>query len=65
MVPGAANYLLFRAPGITDLRERLVARGILIRSCANYQGLGPDAYRVAVRTGAENARLLDALREVL
>ena len=65
VVPGAANYLLFRAPGITDLRERLVARGILIRSCANYQGLGPDAYRVAVRTGAENARLLDALREVL
>lgn len=65
VVPGAANYLLFRAPGVTDLKERLVERGILIRACANYPGLGPDYYRTAVRTGEENGRLLEALREVL
>lgn len=62
---GQANYLLFRAAGNADLKERLLARGILVRSCANYRGLGPDYYRVCVRTGAENRRLLAALKEVL
>lgn len=64
VVPGQANYLLFRLPGVTDLKERLLARNILIRSCANYHGLGPDWYRVCVRSEEENRRLLAALREV-
>ena len=61
----AANYLLFRVPGGVDLKERLLARGILIRSCANYPGLGPEYYRTAVRLPEENDRLLAALREEL
>lgn len=61
---GEANYLLFRA-GCTDLRERLLTKNILIRSCAGYAGLGPDFYRVCVRTGPENEKLLQALEEVL
>ena len=48
-----------------DLKERLVGKGILIRSCGNYHGLGPVWYRTAVRTGPENDRLLAALQEVL
>ena len=60
-----ANYLLFRAENITDLKALLVERGILIRSCANYRGLGPDFYRTAVRLPEENDRLLEALGEVL
>lgn len=60
-----ANYILFRAPGRTDLKERLVERGVLIRSCANYHGLKADYYRIAVRPAAENDVLLRALREVL
>lgn len=43
--PGQANYLLFRATGQYDLKERMATRGILLRSCANYDGLGPDYYR--------------------
>lgn len=62
---GQANYLLFRAAGISDLKDRLLSRGILIRACANYPGLGPDYYRVCVRRDAENRRLLAALKEVL
>jgi len=62
---GQANYLLFRAKGTADLRERLLLRGILIRSCANYPGLTADYYRVCVRTRQENLRLLAALKEVL
>lgn len=63
--PGEANFLLFRAGGIIDLKERLLERGVLIRSCGNYRGLAPDHYRVCVKTGGENAVLLRALREVL
>ena len=63
--PSGANYLLFRAPGDTTLKDRLLARGVLIRSCANYPGLGPDYYRAAVRPAEELDALLDTLGEVL
>lgn len=63
--PGQANYLLFRAEGVCDLKERLLTQGVLIRACANYPGLGPDYYRVCVKRAEDNGRLLAALREVL
>lgn len=62
---GQANYLLFRAPGRNDLREALLEKGILIRSCGNFEGLSDDYYRVCVRTEKDNARLLQTMREVL
>lgn len=62
---GQANYLLFRAPGRTDLKALLLERGILVRSCANYVGLGEDYYRAAVRPRAENERLIQALDDIL
>lgn len=65
VVPGQANFLLFRAENVTNLKELLLEKGILIRSCANYIGLGPDYYRVAVRTPGENDALLCTLKEVL
>jgi len=61
---GEANYLLFHAAR-TDLRERLLECGVLIRSCAGYEGLGAGYYRICVKTGAENDRLLAAMREAL
>lgn len=65
VVPSQANYLLFQAEHITDLKEKLLQRGVLLRSCANYHNLGPDWYRVCVKGGEENRRLLAALKEVL
>ena len=65
VVPGQANYLLFRAAGAADLKEKMVKKGVLIRSCANYHGLGEDWYRVCVGQAEQNRRLLAALREVL
>lgn len=62
---GQANYLLFRAPGVSDLKERLMEHGLLIRSCANYVGLGADYYRIAVRPHGENERLIQAMDTVL
>lgn len=63
--PSQVNYILFRAPGVNDLKKRLLAHGVLIRSCANYVGLGSDYYRVAVRPHRENEGLIRALKEVL
>ena len=63
VIPGEANYLLFRS-GDPGLGGRLRARGILIRDCRDFHGLGPGWYRTAVRTEAENQRLLETLQEV-
>lgn len=63
--PGQANYVLFQAPGCTDLKARLLEKSILIRDCSNYHGLGDDYYRICIKTNQENQRLLTALQEVL
>ena len=63
VIPGEANYVLFRC--ITPLCAPLEKQGILLRSCGNYRGLDGTWYRAAVRTHAENQRLIRAMEEVL
>lgn len=60
---GAANFLLARGPEWLPLR--LAGRGILVRGCEPFVGLGPGFFRVAVRGAGENGRLIAALRDVL
>ncbi|MEH7119561.1 threonine-phosphate decarboxylase CobD [Neobacillus vireti] len=65
--PGQANFLLVRiTTNITaaDLQWRMGHKGILIRSCAMYQGLTDHDFRIAIRTGKENQCLIQALIEV-
>ena len=64
VIPGEANFLLFQS-GDTTLADKLRARGILIRDCANFAGLSAGWYRTAIRTAEENSALLNALSEVL
>nr|WP_317400238.1 histidinol-phosphate transaminase [uncultured Gemmiger sp.] len=64
VVPGQANYLLFYH-GRKDLVPALRKKGVLLRDCSNYAGLGPGWYRCAVRSGAENDAFLQAMKEVL
>jgi threonine-phosphate decarboxylase len=61
--PGAANFLLVRGP--EELAGRLARRGVLVRGCEPFLGLGPGYLRVAVRGAEENLRLLAELREEL
>lgn len=63
VVPGEANYLLFRAAD--DLTAPLLARGVMVRSCANFAGLDERWHRVAVRLPHENDVLIEALGEVV
>ena len=63
VVDGAANFLLFQSA--VPLVEPLAQRGVLLRSCANFERIDATWYRAAVRTAAENAQLIAALREVV
>ncbi|PSR17404.1 threonine-phosphate decarboxylase [filamentous cyanobacterium CCP3] len=62
---GAANYLLVKTTTPAPLlQERLLRRHqVLIRDCVSFAELGVNYFRVAVRTEAENDRLLTALRQ--
>lgn len=62
--PSAANFVVvYRAAG--DLYERLLSRGILIRDCSDYRGLGKGYYRIAVRRHEENEILIREIRRIL
>lgn len=61
--PGEANFLLLYSD--FDFPAALLRRGILVRDCANYAGLGTGYFRIAIRTPEENERLLKAVREVM
>ncbi|CAA9422445.1 MAG: L-threonine 3-O-phosphate decarboxylase [uncultured Rubrobacteraceae bacterium] len=61
--PGAANFLLVRAP--EGLAEELALRGVLVRGCEPFRGLGPSFFRVAVRGAGENERLVEEMRGML
>lgn len=67
--PSHANFLLIKVTHpkirLSTLVHRLGQANILIRDCANFHGLGKQFFRVAVRTRAENTRLLEALRTVI
>ena len=63
VIPGEANYLLFAQN--KPLLEPLRRKGILLRGCGNYHGLGDTWYRAAVRNREDNRRFLAALEAIL
>ena len=68
LYPSKANYILVEIKdGMTsrELGERLQPHRILIRDCASFTGLTDRFFRIAVRTGDENKRLLECLGRIL
>jgi len=67
--PSAANYLLCRLPATTPSAQALAAAlrplGILIRSCEDFAGLDDRHLRLAVRSAADNRRLLGELAKLI
>ncbi len=57
--PSRANYLLAKCP--SSPVQMLLCRRIAVRDCSNYPGLDERFVRVAVRSAADNARLLEVL----
>jgi threonine-phosphate decarboxylase len=64
--PSSANFILAKSPFIpaSKLYERLLGRRLLIRRCANFQGLDDSFFRIAVRGAGDNDELLCALSEI-
>ena len=64
---GAANFLLIKSDRpSSQLQQKLLSRKqILIRDCLSFPELGERYFRVAVRSVADNQRLLEGLAEVL
>lgn len=60
-LPSAANYYLLEIPGALAAIDALAAKGILLRSCANFRGLTKSHVRIAVRSRRENTRFLKEL----
>lgn len=57
-----ANYVFFYSG--RPLWEACRERGVLIRDCSNYPGLGEGYHRIAVRTHEENLRLIQVLKNI-
>ncbi len=61
----SVNFIMFKLLIDVDLKNELIKRKILIRSCDNYIGLNNKFYRVAVRTREENNKLISELKNIL
>lgn len=58
-----ANFILIKADPL--LQEKLLERGILIRDCSLYRGLGEGFFRIAVRSEEDNDILIKNIRETI
>jgi histidinol-phosphate/aromatic aminotransferase/cobyric acid decarboxylase-like protein len=56
-----ANFIFFKSDD-KELQDKLLLKGIFIRSCENIEGLEKGSYRVAVKTQHENNELIKALQ---
>ena len=63
--PSDANFYLLKSQNTERIYSRLRAKGILVRGCADFRGLGRAYFRVAVRSRKENRALLEELEEIL
>jgi threonine-phosphate decarboxylase len=65
----SANFLLLRLPHRIDVsvcwRRLIVEHGIVLRDCANFEGLPGGHLRCLVRGDAENEQLLRALSSLI
>lgn len=59
VVSGEADFLLLHTT--QPICDRLLQKGILIRNCENFRGLGAGYYRIAVKKHEENELLLQEL----
>ncbi len=67
--PADANFFFIdiRQSGFTasQLKEKLLEYGVLIRDCTSFAGIDEYYIRVAVKTRRENEKLLEAFKKVL
>jgi threonine-phosphate decarboxylase len=67
--PSVTNFLLVKIQNpkftSTKLREEMAKQGILIRDCSTFVGLDDSFFRVTVRSGTDNKKLVEALKQTM
>jgi len=67
--PSSANFLLLQFSAEIDVHrlweEMIVEEHVVLRSCANFEGLAPGHLRIAIRSKLENETLIRSLKRVL
>ena len=61
----SVNYILCHLHeqySLEDMIQNLYHQSILLRDCSQYTGLGPNWFRVAVKTREQNQQLIQALQ---
>jgi threonine-phosphate decarboxylase len=58
------NFLLFKIDRDIPLWDALVRKGILIRSCENFEGLDQRYYRIGIKKREDHETLLAAIKEI-
>ena len=56
---------MFKSLVDINLKEELLKKNIVVRSCNSYIGLDKSYYRIAVRTREENQRIINGLNCIL
>ncbi len=67
VIPSETVFILARLPegrAASDLKSGLLKRKILIRDCANFNGLDPRYFRMSLKSSESNRQLIDALVEL-
>lgn len=64
--PTQVNFVLVKLGQVTgtQLYNRLLKERILIRTCKNYEGLGDEYVRFAIKSRADNHRLFQSLDKI-
>lgn len=63
--PPTVNFVLFKHERAEEILSSLRQERILLRSCANFTGLDGTYLRSAIRSRAENLKLLNAMRNFI
>ncbi len=61
------NYFLIRIlknQSSTEVRDRLLAKGLLVRDCSTFNGMGSKYIRVSIKSHKENLIFMDALEGI-
>ncbi|WP_307828364.1 Rv2231c family pyridoxal phosphate-dependent protein CobC [Antrihabitans sp. YC2-6] len=64
-LPAAGPFLLIDVADGESMRKGLREKGIAVRRCDTFPGLGPDQLRIAVRDARSVRRLVTAIKELL
>jgi threonine-phosphate decarboxylase len=63
--PSDANYYLLKMRNAGEISRALKKRGVLVRDCTDFKGLGNPYLRIAVKSHRENAVLMKELAGIL